>query len=217
MNFRKNGFRKNDLVPFRGHSNKTWHFFGTSAPLHNIRCHLSFPLTPTPPLVWRDNMFNFLLLMKNPYKLARDIFAKKNLPHVIFGDTLDNPSSPLKCHVLFEWPLRHHCCLSSNQVFCLLKEEETLLWICTDNLAPSHLKRVLLKQWPLAPHSPDSLITRVNLARWLIFFSKMAFGECRRVWGVLAKVLGKCWRVWLKVLLVLRLMRSFSFFNSSKL
>jgi hypothetical protein len=27
-------------------------------------------------------------------------------PHVIFGDTLANPTpSPLKCHVLFEWPL----------------------------------------------------------------------------------------------------------------
>jgi hypothetical protein len=52
------------------------------------------------------------------------------------------------------------------------------------------------KQWPLAPNSQDSLITRANLARRVTFFSKMAFGECWRVWRVLATRLGKCWRVW---------------------
>jgi hypothetical protein len=51
-------------------------------------------------------------------------------------------------------------------------------------------------QWPLAPNSRDSLITRANVSRRVTFFSKMAFGECRRVWRVRAKQVGKCWRVW---------------------
>ena len=49
------------------------------------------------------------------------------------------------------------------------------------------------KQWPLAPNSWDSLITRANVSRQVKFFSKMAFGECQRVW---AKQVGKCPRVW---------------------
>ncbi len=52
------------------------------------------------------------------------------------------------------------------------------------------------KQWPLAPNSRDSLITRANLARWVTFALKMAFGKCRRVWRVLAKQISKCRRVW---------------------
>ena len=43
------------------------------------------------------------------------------------------------------------------------------------------------KQWLLAPNLRDSRVTRANLARRVTFFSKMAFGECRRVWRVRAK------------------------------
>jgi hypothetical protein len=53
-----------------------------------------------------------------------------------------------------------------------------------------------IKQWPLAPNSRDSRVTRANLSRRVTFFSKMAFGECRRVWRVRATRLGECWRVW---------------------
>jgi hypothetical protein len=49
---------------------------------------------------------------------------------------------------------------------------------------------VQIKQWPLAPNSRDSLNTRANLARRVTFFSKMAFGECRRVCRV-PKISGK--------------------------
>jgi hypothetical protein len=52
------------------------------------------------------------------------------------------------------------------------------------------------KQWPLAPNLRDSLITRANVSRRVTFFSKMAFGECRRVWRVRAKQVGECRRVW---------------------
>ena len=52
------------------------------------------------------------------------------------------------------------------------------------------------KQWPLAPNSQEWRITRANVARRVTFFSKMAFGECLRVWRVLGKWFGKCWRVW---------------------
>ena len=53
------------------------------------------------------------------------------------------------------------------------------------------------KQWPLAPNLRDSLITRANVSRRVTFFSKMAFGECRRVWRVRAKQVGECRQVWL--------------------
>ncbi len=33
-------------------------------------------------------------------------------------------------------------------------------------------KRVLIKQWPLAPNSHDSLITRANVSRQVTFFQK---------------------------------------------
>jgi hypothetical protein len=49
--------------------------------------------------------------------------------------------------------------------------------------------RVILKQWPLAPNLRDSLITGANVLRRVTFFSKMAFGECRRV---RAKQVGEC-------------------------
>jgi hypothetical protein len=52
---------------------------------------------------------------------------------------------------------------------------------------------ILFKQWLLATNLRDSQITRANLARQVTFFSKLAFGKCRRVQ---AKVLGKCQRVW---------------------
>ncbi len=52
------------------------------------------------------------------------------------------------------------------------------------------------KQWPLTPNSRDSLNTRANLARRVTFFSKMAFGECWRVWRVRAKQVGECRQVW---------------------
>ncbi len=42
-----------------------------------------------------------------------------------------------------------------------------------------------IKQWLLAPNLRDSQITRANLARRVTFFSKIAFGECWRVWQVL--------------------------------
>jgi hypothetical protein len=52
------------------------------------------------------------------------------------------------------------------------------------------------KQWPLAPDSREWRITRANVSRRVTFFSKMAFGECPRVWRVRATRLGECWRVW---------------------
>jgi hypothetical protein len=52
------------------------------------------------------------------------------------------------------------------------------------------------KQWPLAPNLQEWRITRANVARQVTFFSKMAFGKCRRVWQVLGKWFGECWRVW---------------------
>jgi hypothetical protein len=54
----------------------------------------------------------------------------------------------------------------------------------------------ITKQWPLAPNLQKWQITRANVSRRVTFFSKMAFGECRRVWRVLATWLGKCRRVW---------------------
>ncbi len=39
----------------------------------------------------------------------------------------------------------------------------------------------------MATRRRDSRVTRVNLARRVTFISKMAIGECRRVWRVLAK------------------------------
>jgi hypothetical protein len=54
----------------------------------------------------------------------------------------------------------------------------------------------LTKQWPLAPNSRDSRVTRANLSRRVTFFSKTAFGECRRVWRVRATQLGECCQVW---------------------
>jgi hypothetical protein len=55
---------------------------------------------------------------------------------------------------------------------------------------------VFTEQWPLAPNSRDSLITRANVSRRVTFFSKMAFGECRLVWRVRAKQVGECRQVW---------------------
>ena len=52
------------------------------------------------------------------------------------------------------------------------------------------------KQWPLAPNLRDSLINRANVSRRVTFFSKIAFGECQRVWRVRAKQVGECRRVW---------------------
>jgi hypothetical protein len=52
------------------------------------------------------------------------------------------------------------------------------------------------KQWPLAPNLREWQITRANVSRRVTFFSKMAFGECRRVWRVRATRLGECRRVW---------------------
>jgi hypothetical protein len=68
----------------------------------------------------------------------------------------------------------------------------------------------LLKQWPLAPNSRDSLITRANVSRRVTFFFKNGLwrmsaslarrakqvGECRRVWQVRANQFGECRRVW---------------------
>ncbi len=51
------------------------------------------------------------------------------------------------------------------------------------------------KQWPLTPNLRNSLFTRVNVLRWVTFFSKMAFGECQQVWRVRAKQVGECQRV----------------------
>ncbi len=55
---------------------------------------------------------------------------------------------------------------------------------------------VISKQWPLAPNLRDLLITLGNVSRRVTFFSKMAFGECQRVWRVRAKQVGECQRVW---------------------
>jgi hypothetical protein len=54
---------------------------------------------------------------------------------------------------------------------------------------------VLSKQWPLACHLPELLISRPNLAWRDTFFSKMAFDKYQRVWRVLAKLLGECRQV----------------------
>jgi hypothetical protein len=43
---------------------------------------------------------------------------------------------------------------------------------------------ISIKQWPLAPNSPKWQITRANVSRRVTIFSKMAFGECGRVWQV---------------------------------
>ncbi len=53
-----------------------------------------------------------------------------------------------------------------------------------------------LKQWPLAPNLRDLRITRTNLARWVTFFSKMAFGKCWRVWQIRANQVGESRRIW---------------------
>ncbi len=74
----------------------------------------------------------------------------------------------------------------------------------TLNLVPNQTFDLLIKnsilcqtkQWPLAPNLRDSLNTRANLARRVTFFSKMAFGECRRVWRVRSKQVGECQGVW---------------------
>jgi hypothetical protein len=50
-------------------------------------------------------------------------------------------------------------------------------------------KRLTIKQWPLAPNLRDSLKTCANWAWRVTFFSKMAFGECQRVWRVLPNCL----------------------------
>ncbi len=42
-------------------------------------------------------------------------------------------------------------------------------------------KSIISKQWPLAPNSREWRITRANVSRRVTFFSKMAFGKCRRV------------------------------------
>ncbi len=55
---------------------------------------------------------------------------------------------------------------------------------------------IFSKQWLLVPNLRDSLITCANLARKVTFFQKLAFGECRQVWRVLAKRLGECRVVW---------------------
>jgi hypothetical protein len=55
---------------------------------------------------------------------------------------------------------------------------------------------IFFKQWPLAPNSQEWQITRANVSRRVTFFSKMAFGECPRVWRVRATRLGECRRVW---------------------
>jgi hypothetical protein len=52
-------------------------------------------------------------------------------------------------------------------------------------------------QWPPVPNSRDSLITRANVTRRVLFFSKMVFGKCRQVWRVRATWLGQCRQVWL--------------------
>jgi hypothetical protein len=55
---------------------------------------------------------------------------------------------------------------------------------------------IKIKECPLAPNLRDSRLTCANLSRRVTFFSKMAFGECRRVWRVRATRLGECRRVW---------------------
>jgi hypothetical protein len=55
---------------------------------------------------------------------------------------------------------------------------------------------VLFKEWPHPPNLQDSHLTRANLSRQVTFFSKIAFGKCRRVWRVRATRLGECRRVW---------------------
>ena len=55
-----------------------------------------------------------------------------------------------------------------------LKRKETLT-ICNEGYS---------KQWPLAPNLRKWRITRANVSRQVTFLSKMAFGECGRVWRV---------------------------------
>ncbi len=55
--------------------------------------------------------------------------------------------------------------------------------------------RILSKQWPLAPNSPKWRITRANVSRRVTFFSKMAFGECERMYRVRGKWLANVGRM----------------------
>ncbi len=57
------------------------------------------------------------------------------------------------------------------------------------NSLPKKEKRLTIKHWPHAPNLWDSLNTRANFAKRVTFFSKMAFGECWRVWRVLPNCL----------------------------
>ncbi len=52
------------------------------------------------------------------------------------------------------------------------------------------------KQWPLAPNSPKWRITRANVSRRVTFFSKMAFGECERMYRVRGKWLANVGRMY---------------------
>jgi hypothetical protein len=47
---------------------------------------------------------------------------------------------------------------------------------------------VYTKQWPLAPNLQDLCNTCAHLASQVTSFSKIAYGECRQVWRVLAKL-----------------------------
>ncbi len=56
--------QKHQLYVLRSHSNNTWHFFWSfwppprpPLPLCDIRCYYFSPLPPSPPIVWRDNLY----------------------------------------------------------------------------------------------------------------------------------------------------------------
>jgi hypothetical protein len=61
-----------------------------------------------------------------------------------------------------------------------------------EQFTPTHIYNET-KQWPLAPNSQKWRITRANVSRRVTFLSKMAFGECGRVWR--ASQMATFWRM----------------------
>jgi len=101
------------LISIKGHSNNTWHFFW----------HFS-DNRPPPPSVWH---FTFLMSVfktcklgnmkwtrqkpnfafKQDFSLSNNIINSVSRSKTSLFDILS--TSPLKCHVLFEWPRLRSC------------------------------------------------------------------------------------------------------------
>ncbi len=55
---------------------------------------------------------------------------------------------------------------------------------------------IKIKQWPLAPNSQKWQITCANVSRRVTFLSKIAFGDCGRIWRVPQMATFWWMRVW---------------------